>query len=72
MDIICLMPAAQENLKYTVVAVEYFSKWIEAKALATITSATMQKFFWQNIICYFEMLKCDILAPGMVISRPKA
>jgi hypothetical protein len=26
-------------------AVEYFSKWIEAKPLATITSATVQKFF---------------------------
>jgi transposase InsO family protein len=26
--------------------VEYFSKWIEAKPLATITSATVQKFFW--------------------------
>jgi hypothetical protein len=28
-------------LKYVVVAVEYFSKWIEAKPLATITSATV-------------------------------
>jgi transposase InsO family protein len=25
--------------------VEYFLKWIEAKPLATITSATIQKFF---------------------------
>jgi transposase InsO family protein len=30
---------------------EYFSKWIEAKSLATITSAIVQKFIWQNIIC---------------------
>jgi hypothetical protein len=28
-----------------VVAAEYFSKWIEAKPLATITSVTVQKFF---------------------------
>jgi hypothetical protein len=27
------------------VAVEYFSKWIEAKPLATITSVIVQKFF---------------------------
>jgi hypothetical protein len=39
------LPPAQGNLKYVVVAVEYFSKWIEAKPLATITSATVQKFF---------------------------
>jgi transposase InsO family protein len=40
------LPLAQGNLKYVVVAVEYFSKLIEAKRLATITSATVQKFFW--------------------------
>jgi hypothetical protein len=36
-----------------VVAVEYFSKWVEAKLLLSITSATIQKFFWQNIVCRF-------------------
>jgi hypothetical protein len=45
------LPPVQGNLKYVVVAVEYFSKWIEAKPLATITSATIQKFFWQSIVC---------------------
>jgi hypothetical protein len=33
--------------------VEYFSKWVEAKPLLSITSATIQKFFWQNIVCRF-------------------
>jgi hypothetical protein len=36
-----------------VVAVEYFSKWVEAKPLLSITLATIQKFFWQNIVCRF-------------------
>jgi hypothetical protein len=44
-------------LKYVVVALEYFSKWIEAKPLATITSAIIQKLFWQNIICHFGVPK---------------
>jgi hypothetical protein len=39
------------------VAVEYFSKWIEAKPLATITLVTVQKFFWQNIVCRFGVPK---------------
>jgi hypothetical protein len=51
------LPPAQGNLKYVVVAVECFSKWIEAKPLATITSVTVQKFFWQNIVCRFGVLK---------------
>ena len=28
-------------------------KWIEAKLLATITSQTIKRFFWQQIICRF-------------------
>jgi hypothetical protein len=51
------LPLAQGNLKYVVVAVEYFLKWIEAKPLATITSAAVQKFFWQNIVCRFGVPK---------------
>jgi IS30 family transposase len=58
------LPPAQGNLKYVVVAVEYFSKWIEAKLLATITSATVQKFFWQNIVCCFGVLKAITVDNG--------
>jgi hypothetical protein len=56
-DLLGPLPPAQGNLKYVVVAVEYFSKWIEAKPLATLTSATVQKFFWQNIVCRFGVPK---------------
>jgi hypothetical protein len=45
LDLLGPLPPAQENLKYVVVAVEYFSKWIKAEPLVTITSATVQKFF---------------------------
>jgi hypothetical protein len=58
------LPPAQGNLKYVVVAVEYFSKWIEAKPLATITSATIQKFFWQNIVCRFGVPKAITIDNG--------
>jgi transposase InsO family protein len=55
---------ASRNLKYVVVAVEYFSKWIEAKPLATITSAIVQKFFWQNIVCRFVVPKAITVDNG--------
>jgi hypothetical protein len=35
------------------VAVEYFIKWVEAKPLTNVSSASIKKFFWQNIICYY-------------------
>jgi ribonuclease HI len=53
LDIVGPLPTTQGNLKFTFVAVEYFTKWIEARAVSTITSKTAQKFFWQNIVCRF-------------------
>jgi IS30 family transposase len=53
LDIVGPLPTAHGNLKFAFVAVEYFTKWIEARAVSTITSKTAQKFFWQNIVCRF-------------------
>jgi hypothetical protein len=64
LDILGPLPPAQGNLKYVVVVVEYFSKWIEAKPLATITLATVQKFFWQNIVCRFGVPKAITVDNG--------
>jgi hypothetical protein len=64
LDLLGPLPPAQGNLKYVVVAVEYFSKWIEAKPLATITSAMAQKFFWQNIVCRFGVSKAITVDNG--------
>lgn len=64
LDLLGPLPPAQGNLKYVVVVVEYFSKWIEAKPLATITSVTVQKFFWQNIICRFGVPKAITMDNG--------
>jgi hypothetical protein len=35
------------------VVVEYFRKWVEVKPVTYISSATIKKFFWQNIICCY-------------------
>nr|GFB24864.1 hypothetical protein [Tanacetum cinerariifolium] len=32
---------------------DYFTKWIEAKAVATITDGQVKKFVWDNIVCRF-------------------
>jgi hypothetical protein len=49
LDLLGPLPPAQGNLRYVVVAVEYFSKWIEAKPLATITSATSRNSFGKTL-----------------------
>jgi IS30 family transposase len=49
-DIVGKLTPAQGNYTFAVVAVEYFTKWIESKPLTNVSSSTIKKFFWQNII----------------------
>jgi hypothetical protein len=52
-DIMEKLTPAQRNYTFIIVAVKYFTKWVEAKPVTNITSATIQKFFWQNIMCRY-------------------
>jgi hypothetical protein len=49
-DIVGKLTLVQGNYTFTVIVVEYFTKWIEAKLLTNVSSATSKRFFWQNII----------------------
>jgi hypothetical protein len=55
-DIVGKPTPAQGNYTFAIVAVEYFSKWVEAKLVTNIASTTIQKFFWQNI-CHYRVPK---------------
>jgi hypothetical protein len=52
-DLVGKLTPPQGNYTFAIVAVEYFTKWVEVKPVTNITSATIQKFFWQNIICCY-------------------
>jgi hypothetical protein len=54
-DIVGKLTPAQGNYTFAVVAVEYFTKWIEDKPLTNVSSATIKKFFWRNIICRYRV-----------------
>nr|KYP62971.1 Uncharacterized protein Mb2253c family [Cajanus cajan] len=51
MDILGPLPVAKGQLKFLIVGIDYFTKWIEVEALAKITAANVQKFTWKKIIC---------------------
>ncbi|KAL2226382.1 UNVERIFIED_CONTAM: hypothetical protein Sindi_1996900, partial [Sesamum indicum] len=42
-------PPAQAQKKFIIVAVEYFSKWVEAEAVAKISEREVISFIWKNI-----------------------
>ncbi|KAJ4757223.1 Pol-polyprotein [Rhynchospora pubera] len=50
LDLLGPFPQGQGNVKFLVVAVEYFTKWIEAKPLATITSQKIVDFARHQIV----------------------
>ncbi|GKB37330.1 reverse transcriptase domain-containing protein [Tanacetum coccineum] len=48
-------PEGPGNVKFLIVAMDYFTKWIEAKAVVTITGNQLKKFVWDNIVCHFGL-----------------
>ena len=58
-------PEAPGKLKYMVVAVDYFTKWIEAEPLACISGRHMIKFVWKNIMTRFGTPKVLISDNGL-------
>ena len=50
-----LFPTTIRQLKFLVVSIDYFTKWVEAKALATITEKNVWNFVWRNIICKYRI-----------------
>jgi len=53
MDIIGPFLPRKGQCKFLLVGVDYFTKWIEAEPLATITAKKIQNFVWKNIIYRF-------------------
>ncbi|KAL0303736.1 UNVERIFIED_CONTAM: hypothetical protein Sradi_6241700 [Sesamum radiatum] len=53
MDIVGKLSRAPEQREYFIVAVDYFSKWVEAEALSKISAKEVMKFFWKDIVCRF-------------------
>lgn len=46
-------PTGVRQLKFLVVGIDYFTKWVEVEALATITERNIRSFVWKNIICRY-------------------
>ncbi|GJQ91605.1 reverse transcriptase domain-containing protein [Tanacetum coccineum] len=54
-DIAGPFPEGPGKVKFLIVALDYFTKWIEAKAVATITGNQVKTFVWDNIVCRFSL-----------------
>ena len=57
-------PRAPGGYEHLVVAIDYFTKWIETELLNTISSRLVQKFFWRNIVYRFGIPRALISDKG--------
>ncbi|XP_020229889.1 uncharacterized protein LOC109810756 [Cajanus cajan] len=55
MDILGPFPIAKGQLKFLIVGIDYFIKWIEAEPLVRITATNVQRFTWKKIICRYGL-----------------
>ena len=46
-------PIAMRQLKFLVVSIDYFTKWVKVEALATIMKKNVRSFVWRNIVCRY-------------------
>lgn len=64
MDIIGSLPSTRALTKYVIMAIDYFTKWVETKPLAVIIDAKMSNFIWRNIIYRFKILYAIVINNG--------
>ena len=57
-------PTAPAQKKLLLVATDYFSKWIEAEAFASIKDRDVTRFIWKNIVCRFGIPKSVVSDNG--------
>ena len=53
LDILGPFPLGTRQMKFLVVGNDYFTKWVEAEPLASITEQNVKNFIWKNIVCKF-------------------
>ena len=53
LDILGPFPRTTGNCQFMLVAVDYFTKWVEVEALANIWDVDVKKFVWKNLVSWF-------------------
>ncbi|GAU36139.1 hypothetical protein TSUD_316680 [Trifolium subterraneum] len=71
MDIIGPFPTAARQVKYLIVAVDYFTKWIEAEPLAKISASNILRFFKRDVLARFGIPQVVVTDNGTQFTNKK-
>ncbi|KAK3032431.1 hypothetical protein RJ639_037158 [Escallonia herrerae] len=64
MDILGPFPPAMAQRKFVIVAIDYFTKWVEVEAMPLITERKCEDFFWRGVVCRFGIPRVLITDNG--------
>ena len=57
LDILGHFSVGTRQMKFRVVGIDYFTKWVEVGPLVSITQQNVKNFVWKNIVCRFGVPK---------------
>ena len=60
-----ISPKSSSGHEYILVAIDYFTKWVETPSYARLTVARVAKFIRSHIICRYEVLHELIFDKGV-------
>ena len=55
---------ALRQLKFLIIGIDYFTKWVKAEALATIIEKNVRSFVWRNIVYRYRIPRVLVLDNG--------
>ena len=70
-DVMGPFPLGKKQLRFPIVTIDYFTKWVEAEPVTTITETRIISFVWKNIICRFGVPCVIISDNGRQFDNPK-
>ena len=65
------LPIGRGQCKFIIVAVDYFTKRVEAEPLTAITEQKVRNFIWRSIICRFGIPRSLVSDKGKQFDNPK-
>ena len=70
-DIMGPFPIGRKQFKFLIVAINYFTKWVEVEPAAKIIKAKITSFIWKNIDYRFKIPNVIISDNGRQFDNPK-
>lgn len=55
LDIVSVLPMATGGFRHHITVTNYFTKWVKAELLITISEEDVERFIWRNIISHFSI-----------------